>query len=317
MRSASCTIRARNCVRLPLLSGPLSTLIWIRRVSAFSCSAIASHLASIVSTMKSLVLYELPKVMCNAPLSSSTIPHGTYFSWHPISWSLARWSPRVRPPRENSPIFTVALQSILQRLMPWAAIAWSSFFSIGEDGVGLFDLLLGLGLDHLAQPKAQAIEHLGHRTGGGQECLTRPLLSERFQGGFGRQPRVGQAGAKRGGLLRLRFGQLTQGVSHLRMLLFPACAATEGRLRPETHDASASLGSAQRHRLAAPPKDGFRPQGIAATILQRHLGLKGAPCGAGHVDAARRRSAIWDGLSTGRLSNVAWCMDMIGPRAES
>src|SRR4029453_19261300 len=105
---------------------------------------------------------------------------------------LPRWPPRVSPPRKNSPMFTVALQSILQRLTPCEAMAWSSFFYIGEDGVGLFDLLLGLGLDDLAQPKAQAIEHLGHRTGGGQERLTIPLLSERFQGGFGRQPRVGK-----------------------------------------------------------------------------------------------------------------------------
>src|SRR5262245_40017706 len=145
MRSASCTIRERNGVRLPLLSGPLSIFIWIRLVSACSGSAIASHVASIVSTRKSLVLYELPKVMCNAPLASSTIPHGTYCSWHPLSCSLARWSPRVSPPRENSPMFTVALPSILQRLTPCDALAWSSFFYIGEDGVGLFDLFLGLG----------------------------------------------------------------------------------------------------------------------------------------------------------------------------
>src|SRR5882724_10550306 len=115
--------------------------------------------------MKSLVFYELPKVMGNAPLSSSTSPQGAYFSWHPLSCSLARWSPRVSPPRENAPIFTVALPSILQRLTPCDDRAWSSFFSIVDDGVGLCDLLLGLGLAHLAQPKAHTIEHLGHRTG--------------------------------------------------------------------------------------------------------------------------------------------------------
>src|SRR5712691_2644387 len=37
MASASCTIRWRNCVRLPLLSGPLSILICIRLVAALSC----------------------------------------------------------------------------------------------------------------------------------------------------------------------------------------------------------------------------------------------------------------------------------------
>src|SRR5262249_42817534 len=165
MASASCTIRWRNCVRLPLLSGPLSILIWIRLVEAFSPSSKASHLASSTSTMKSLVLAELPKVMLSSALSSSTIPHGMYFSLHPISGSVGWLSPRVRPPRENSPIFTVALTSILQRLTPCADPACSSFFSIVEDGVGLCELLLGFGLDHLAQPKAHPIEYLGHRTG--------------------------------------------------------------------------------------------------------------------------------------------------------
>jgi hypothetical protein len=86
-----------------------------------------------------------------------------------------------------------------------------------------------------------------------------------------------------GSLVRLHIGELPQRCSHLRLPLFPAFAATAGRRRTETPEASASLGHAKRHRLAAPPKAGFRPQGIAATILQRHLGLKGAPCGTGHV----------------------------------
>src|SRR5712691_2574632 len=122
-------MRWRNGVRLPLLSGPLSLLIWIRLVSAFACSSIVFHLASIVSTMKSLVLYELPKVMA------------------------------------NSPIFTVAFQSILQRWTPANDTACSSFFYIVEDGISLFALLLGCGLHDLAQPKAQAIEHVVHGTG--------------------------------------------------------------------------------------------------------------------------------------------------------
>jgi len=95
--------------------------------------------------------------------------------------------------------------------------------------------------------------------------------------------------------VRLRFGQLTPGVRHLRMLLCPAFAATAGRRCTETQDARASLGSAKRHRLAVPPKDGFRPQGIAATILQCQLGLKGAPWGAGHV-----------GCRETEIGNVSW-----------
>src|SRR5215475_9155361 len=39
MASASCTMRGRNCVRLPLLSGPLSILMCSRLVAAFSWAA--------------------------------------------------------------------------------------------------------------------------------------------------------------------------------------------------------------------------------------------------------------------------------------
>ena len=88
-------------------------------------------------------------------------------------------------------MFTVALQSMLKRLMLPKATAWSSFFYIIEDRVGLFELLLGLGLDHLAQPQAHPIQDLGHGTGRGQLLLALALLSERLQCRLGRQPRVG------------------------------------------------------------------------------------------------------------------------------
>src|SRR5262252_8906312 len=136
-----------------------------------------------------------------------------------------------------------------------------------EDGVGLWNLLLGFGLDHLAQPKAQAIEDLGHGTGRGQLLLTIPLLSECLQSGFGRQPRVGQARTKRRVLLRMRIGELTQRFGHLRMPLFPAFAATEGGLRPETQDPCASFGKTHRNSATTPPEDGFGQQGGAPAIL--------------------------------------------------
>jgi hypothetical protein len=67
------------------------------------------------------------------------------------------------------------------------------------------------------------------------------------------------------------------------MLLFPAFATTESGLRPHTDDAASSLGQAKRYPLASPTKDGFRPQGVALTIFQRHLGLKRAPLGAAEL----------------------------------
>jgi hypothetical protein len=45
---------------------------------------------------------------------------------------------------------TVALPSILTRLTWPDANAWSSFFYVVEDRIGLFDLLLGFGFDHFA-----------------------------------------------------------------------------------------------------------------------------------------------------------------------
>src|SRR5712691_1224701 len=220
--------------------------------------------------------------MVSSALSASTIPQGTYFSLHPLSCSLAWLSPRVRPPRENSPIFTVALQSILQRLTLPADPACSSFFYIVEDGIGLFDLLLRFGFHHLAQPKAHPIQHRGHGTGRGQLLLTIALLAQRLQGRLGRQPRVGYARAKRRVLLRMRIGELTKRFSHQRMPLFPAFASTEGSLSPKTKATGSSLRQAKCHGLASPPKDDFGHQRSAPVIFQRHLGFKGTPRRAGH-----------------------------------
>src|SRR6266566_5068423 len=148
------------------------------------------------------------------------------------------------------------------------------FFAVIQEGVCLFALFLGLRLDHLAQSKAQTMEHRRPGTGRGQLRRPIPLIAERLQGRLGCQPGGGQAGAECRVLLRLGFGELTQGLRHVRMLLFPTCAATEGRWRAQAHDPGASLAEAACHGLAAPPTDGFRHQGMAPTILQGHLGLK-------------------------------------------
>src|SRR5712691_11428953 len=96
------------------------------------------------------------------------------------------------------------------------------FFYVVEDGVGLFDLLLGFGLHDLAQPKAHPMQDLGHGTGRGQLVLAILLFPERLQSRLGRQPRGAQARAKRWVLLRMGLGELTQRLGSLRMLLFPA-----------------------------------------------------------------------------------------------
>src|SRR5207245_409158 len=116
----------RNCVRTPLLSEPLSILICTRSIAPCSAAVSPCHHAASVTTMKSLVLKELPKVTDSCPVSSSTRPHGIYFSLHPRSWSLALLSPRVCPPRENAPIFTVALQSVVYLQPAGNAVASTS-----------------------------------------------------------------------------------------------------------------------------------------------------------------------------------------------
>ena len=171
---------------------------------------------------------------------------------------------------------------MLKRLTLLDATAWSSFFSIVADRVGLFDLLLGFGLHHLAQPKAQPIQHRGHGTGRGHLLRALALRSQRLPGRRGRPPRGGYARAKRRGLLRMRIGELPQRFGHLRLPRFPAFAATASRWRTKTHAPGASRSEAKRYGLAPPPQDGFRHQGIAVTIFQCHLGLKSSSCGAGH-----------------------------------
>src|SRR4029453_3020426 len=88
MVSTNCTRRWRNCVRTPLLSEPLSSLICTRSISPCSLALSPCHHAASVSTMQSLVLEELPKVTYSCAVSSSTIPHGIYFPFHQVLYHL-------------------------------------------------------------------------------------------------------------------------------------------------------------------------------------------------------------------------------------
>src|SRR2546425_5362433 len=121
-----------------------------------------------------------------------------------------------------------------------------------ENRIGLFALLLRLGLHDLAQPKAHPIQDLGHRTGRGPLVRALPLVLQRLEGRWGRQPRGGQARAKRWVWLRMGVGTLTKRLGCLRRLLFPAFATTASRLRAQTDAPGSSLCQAQRHGLAPP-----------------------------------------------------------------
>ena len=54
------------------------------------------------------------------------------------------------------------------------------------------------------------------------------LRPQRFPSGLGREARLRERRAKRRVLLRVRFGQLAQRLSGLRILLLPALAPTKG-----------------------------------------------------------------------------------------
>jgi hypothetical protein len=125
------------------------------------------------------------------------------------------------------------------------------FFNIGKNSVGLGNLFLRFGFEYFAQPKAQTIEHLGHRTGRGPLLLAIALGAQGGQRRLGCQPCIGQRRTKGRGVLRMGFGQPLQRFSGLWVLLFPTFTATEGRLRTETPDTRASLG--QPHGKSTPP----------------------------------------------------------------
>src|SRR5262249_46653807 len=110
-----------------------------------------------------------------------------------------------------------------------------------------------------------------------------------------RQSCIGQGGAKRWGLLRVCFSQLAQGVRCLWMYVFPAFAAAESRLRPETPDSRTSLSEPYCNGMPAPPEDGLGQRTISSTILQGHLSLKGTPLRSSHF-----------GGRQAQISNLRW-----------
>src|SRR5262249_55470152 len=82
-------------------------------------------------------------------------------------------------------------------------------------------------------------------------------------------------------------GLLTKGLSHLRMGVFPACAATAGGLGTQAHDPRAPLSQAQLDRVTSPTKYTCGLAGVPAAVFHRHLGLKGTPRGAGHLRSSQ------------------------------
>ena len=172
-------------------------------------------------------------------------------------------------------------------------------FAVVAEGVGLLARLVGCGLHHRAQPTAHPMQDRGHGTGRGPGVLARALLSACVQCRVSRQPRGGDARAKRRVVVRMGGGERLQRFRRLRMQVFPAFAPTAGRWRTETHAPGASLRQATRHGLASPTQDRCGPEGGAPTLLHRHLGPKGSPCRPVHLGC--RQAYIGNVRRTARL----------------
>ena len=161
-----------------------------------------------------------------------------------------------------------------------------------------FDLLLRLGFDHFAQPKAHPVQHLGHGAGRGQLLLSIALGSESRQRPVGGEPRIGQRGAKRRVLLCMGFGQLPQGGCGLWMRVFPTFTAAEGGLGaprqmiPVRLSANPPQWYAVPNRKGVPLKRALPPQYF--TVISASKARRVGPL---IWDAAKRKSAICDALS--------------------
>lgn len=112
--------------------------------------------------------------------------------------------------------------------------------------------------------------------------LALPLGAQGVQSRARCQACRGQRRTTGRGLWRMGCGQLWQRFSGRGVPLCPPLAPTEGRLRPETLEACASLGQPPGNRLTPPTAERFGSEGGAATVCHGHLGLKGAPLRASH-----------------------------------
>jgi hypothetical protein len=114
------------------------------------------------------------------------------------------------------------------------------------------------------------------------------------------------------------FSLLTKGLGHVRMGIFPTWAATAGGLGPQAHDPRAPLSQAQCDRVTSPTKDTFGLAGVPTAVFHRHLGLKGAPRGAGHLRSSQAYvgNLLWTGQRSRSQGYTLREHEMISNREE-
>ena len=194
-------MRYKNCVRRLWFSGPLSRSTINRRTArtASKRSRFRRHHASRASTMKSLVTLECVKYRSNSSYSGTKIPKGV--NW-PFGWkssSAPALPVRLEPPRENGPIFTVALASRDTRSVSRAARASSCTCLSSVKMASVSYDFFGGGTCGLAQAKAQGVELGGDGLQAGQLLIGVALTGDESAADLrGGQAAIQARGAKGG-----------------------------------------------------------------------------------------------------------------------
>src|SRR6516164_9746365 len=241
-----------------------------------------SHHTFKASAQKSLVSRDWVKINVSAPVASINTPNGVHFVPAGGSWSHAAGvfpseSVRLFPPPRVVPLVDLRLGvegdlqgfGVVARLLAGGA-------HVGEDGVGVLDLLQWLGLLNPLDPVAQPVEDVAHGALLGQPVIVVTLQPlQRLQDLPG-----GQVGVASGGLqLRVGLGvRLDHGADvgrQLRVFDFARDGALGGEVL-DTAEAGAGLVDALLDAVTAPAEAALGGAGAATTKGVGDLGLEQA-----------------------------------------
>ena len=142
-----------------------------------------------------------------------------------------------------------------------------------------------LGLDHLAQTVAVAVQDVRHRAGRGKLPVAEALQPQLLQGFRRRQAGVRQRRAEGGILLGMRLRQRKQGSRHFGMPFLPEQITAKSWLRPHADHAGAPFMQPQLDGVASPAEDTLRLAGAAPAMFVGHRRQERPAFGAQHLGA--------------------------------
>jgi hypothetical protein len=152
---------------------------------------------------------------------------------------------------------------------------------LGEDGLGLFDLLDRPGLRHMAQAVAQAVEEIADGALTGQVFVAVALaLDQGMADSLGREACGGERGWGRGIALGVGLDEVADVVSQPGMVLLCGVSSALG-VPIEAGDPGAQLGEAELDGLPSPAEDAFGQTRAAVEVIESDLGLEPPPFGTG------------------------------------